>query len=158
MEISVKSKKFGQTIVLLDEDDYLKVEKYSLSLFINRRRLYVRLSFINGKRYLLHRYLMNAPECKVVDHINHNTLDNRKENLRLCTISQNCMNSMKHYKSKTSPYKGVVFENNKYYAQIRFNKNYKRIGTYETAEEAALAYNEAALKYHGEFAYLNEVK
>ena len=156
MKIIIKSKKFGERVILIDDNDFDKIKYYSLSLFKNKDRLYVRTSWINGKRYLLHRYLTNAPDDKQVDHINHNTLDNRvSTNLRLCTHSENMRNSLKHKKSIRSPYKGVATNNNSIYAFITINKVQKRLGSYKTHKDAAAAYNEAAVKHFGQFACLN---
>ena len=100
----------------------------------------------------LHRLIINAPEDMQVDHINGNKLDNRRENLRLCTNAQNCQNQTKR-KTNTSGYKGVCFhkKTNKWTAAI--SVNYKRIylGLFNTAAEAGKAYSEAAKKYHKDF-------
>jgi len=93
-----------------------------------------------------------------VDHINGDNLDNRKKNLRLCTYAENNRNR-KPLENKTSKYKGVGL--NKNYKiktwQARIVKNSKRysLGYFKNEKEAALAYNQAAKKYFGEFAYLN---
>lgn len=91
-----------------------------------------------------------------VDHINGNGLDNRRENLRLVTPSQNMFNSKKP-KNNTTGFKGVDFQKkeNKYRARIGVNNKRINLGQFNTAEEAARAYDEAAKKYHGEFAQLN---
>jgi hypothetical protein len=90
-----------------------------------------------------------------VDHKNGNSLDNRKENLRLCTIQQNSFNR----KPKNGKLK-VFYLNkssNKYSAQIGFNNKKIYLGQFKSKEEAAKAYNEAAIKYFGEFACLNKI-
>lgn len=93
-----------------------------------------------------------------VDHINGNPLDNRKENLRKASQTQNCQNRRKTLRPCKSKYKGVVKRNNgSWQASIKFNKQYQCLGTFIKEEDAAQAYNEAALKYHGEFACLNEI-
>lgn len=113
----------------------------------------------NGKCFMMHRLIINAPEDMYVDHINGNGLDNRRSNLRLCTHTQNCMNSLRR-KNKTSKYKGVSWskEKEKWAVYISYYKKHSFVGRYDTEIEAALAYNEAALKYHGEFAKLNEIE
>lgn len=116
---------------------------------------------IDGKKktILMHRYIMNAPKNKVVDHINGNTLDNRIENLRICSHKENIRNSKK-CKNNTSGYTGVFFykRTKRWQSCIGVNNKIINLGYYDTKEEAALAYNEAAIKYFGEFAKLNEVK
>lgn len=114
----------------------------------------------NGKRgiILMHRVIMDAPKGVEVDHVNGNKLDNRKENLRLCTHAQNMQNK-KIYKSNIQGFKGLTFIKGTGNIRARINKNGKEInlGMFATAEEAAKAYNEAAIKYFGEFANLNKI-
>jgi hypothetical protein len=110
-----------------------------------------------GKQKLIkmHRVIMNAPEEMAVDHIDHDTLNNQVENLRLCTTAQNMCNQGKQ-KNNTSGFKGVTKRKNRWEAGIRLGSLGKTyIGRYSTPEEAAHAYDEAAKKYHGEFAELN---
>jgi hypothetical protein len=105
-------------------------------------------------RLVMHESLNNK-DCLFVDHINHNTLDNRKQNLRVCTPQQNVHN-MRLPKHNTSGNKGVYeMANGRIRAIIWHNNKPKHLGYFDTKEEAAKAYNEAALKYFGEFACLN---
>ena len=109
----------------------------------------------------LHRVILSPPDGYFVDHINMNRLDNRRCNLRIATKAQNSYNRPAR-RDNTSGYKGVWFRSNVknkcWIAEIRINGKKIHIGTYQTKEEAALAYNEAAKKYHGEFARLNDVR
>jgi hypothetical protein len=91
-----------------------------------------------------------------VDHVNGDRLDNRRSNLRVATPGQNAMNHRLRSDNK-SGYKGVWFDAKlgKYTAFIRSGGRRKHIGVYVNAEGAALAYNEAAIRHHGEFAHLN---
>lgn len=102
----------------------------------------------------LGRYLLPT---EFIDHINMNAQDNRIENLRLATVSQNNMNKNAHIDNK-SGYKGIYFDkqSNRWKVEISFNKIRKYIGCFTDKIKAAKAYNEAALKYHGEFARLNK--
>ena len=111
-----------------------------------------------GKLMLLHRLIVNAPDDTVVDHINHNVLDNRKENLRICSIAENIRNS-KLRANNTSGYKGVCWlkRDNKWLANITFNSKTIYLGKYNDIIDAAQAYNDAAIKYFGEYASLNEI-
>lgn len=94
----------------------------------------------------------------VVDHIDGNSLNNNPLNLRESTRSQNSMN-MKVPSDNTTGYKGVTYDKSrsKYMVQISHGGIRVNGGRFNTAKEAALAYNELAKKYHGEFAKINEV-
>ena len=114
------------------------------------------LSNAGEKRVKLHHFVFgNDME---VDHINRDTLDNRKENLRYCTRSQNHCNK-RIQNNNTSGYKGVVFAKHvkKWKARVYDKGRQICVGHFDTKKEAALAYNEAAIKYYGEFARINEV-
>ena len=110
----------------------------------------------NGKSIKMHRQIMNAPDHLVVDHIDHNGLNNRRSNLRLATFTQNCQNQ-RRLSHKTSKYKGVHWNKGckKWAAQITSNKKTYRLGYFSNETEAARAYDQAARKYHRDFASLN---
>lgn len=107
-----------------------------------------------GKTIQMHRIVMDAPKGIMVDHINGNSLDNRKENLRFCNNGQNQSNSLSK-KGSSSVYKGVNFHKNKWRATITINKKSLHLGTYDTEKEAALAYNTKAKEVFGDFSRLN---
>lgn len=126
-----------------------------------RQRFGSRKLFPNSKRknYFLHRLLMNAPSHLEVDHINGNGLDNRRGNLRLCTRRENGRNR-KLSGINTSGFHGVHFSKDgkrqkRWTTTIRTSRGKKYIGRFHTKEEAALAYNKAAKKYHKKYATLN---
>lgn len=123
----------------------------------NKERVYFTTKK-NRKSFFLHRLIIGAIGKINVDHINGDTRDNRKVNLRLCTASQNNMN-MKTPKRNTSGYRGVSWHKSfkKWAAYITINYKLKYLGAFDNKEAAALAYNEAAVKYHGKFASLNKV-
>lgn len=103
-----------------------------------------------GKPIRMHAFILG---CKC-DHKNHDTLDNRRDNLRRCTSSQNAMNRRKR-SDNTSGYKGVQRLGKKWCVHVTVNRRQRHIGMFSSLEEDARAYDAAAKKYHGEFANLN---
>ena len=105
----------------------------------------------NKKHTVLHRLIMNTPKGYVTDHINGDKLDNRRENLRICTQHQNSMNT-RISKNNKSGVKGVsTTPFGKYRARIMVNGVEIRLGHYETLEEATKARKRAERKYFGEY-------
>ena len=98
----------------------------------------------------MHRIIAGASEGEEVDHINGNTFDNRRENLRICTHAEN-MRNRKVHKNNRLGVKGVYLARGKFRAEININKKKIRLGVFATLEAAALSYRLAAVKYHGEF-------
>ena len=114
---------------------------------------------LNGKAVLLHRLIaerMGLSLDGVIDHINGNALDCRRENLQSCTHQQNIMKQRKSVVS-ASQYKGVMPFRGKWRSRITINKKTLHIGVYNTEAEAATAYNQKAKELFGEFANLNKV-
>jgi hypothetical protein len=104
---------------------------------------------------LMHRAIMNASKGVVVDHINGDGLDNRRENLRLCTNAENGRNRRLAKNNKTG-YTGVTLtRSGTYYAHIKVNKKVINLGFFDVAEVAARVRDEAAKKFFGAFAKLN---
>lgn len=112
----------------------------------------------NSKKGFMHRYIIEAPKDMVTDHINRDILDNRRSNLRLCSVAQNNMNSFRTG-NISSKYKGVSWNKslNKWISSICLNRNNIYIGSFINEKEAAIAYNEKAEDIFGEFAYLNKI-
>ena len=106
---------------------------------------------------LMHREILPAPPGLLVDHRNTDSLDNRRSNLRLATPSQNSCNSRRDKSNTYSRYRGVSFSKRKgkWFATIRVNGKRLWLGYFDNELDAARAYDEAAKKYHGEFARLN---
>lgn len=104
----------------------------------------------------LHRLIMCAPDDAEIDHKNHNGLDNRRCNLRIAIGSQNQRNRRK-YKKGTSRFLGVSLnrKENKWVAQIKYEGRNRTLGRFDSEEEAALSYDNAARKHFGEFANPN---
>lgn len=106
----------------------------------------------------MHRVIMKAKKGVQVDHINGDSLDNRKTNLRLASHSEN-MRNRKLQKNNTTGYKGVWYnkKRQKYIATIKTNGQSRTIKSADTALEAAEAYNKRALELYGDFARLNVI-
>jgi hypothetical protein len=119
----------------------------------------VRTAFENGKKrhISMHRQIMNPPKDKCIDHENQNGLDNRRINLREASKAENNRNRRKIIGAGSSIYKGVMFKNdhNKFYASIKVNGQKIFLGYFDSDIDAAKAYDQAAILYHGEFASLN---
>jgi hypothetical protein len=155
----------NRAIIVDAEDAWVLAEtKWSMG-FYGKPRHYPAASssscFIK-KRAILSRVVTNAPEGAVVDHANHNTSDNRKRNLRVCTKEQNSQNVRRA--RSVCPYRGVSEHQcsrrggkmtRPWRAVIRANGRVHHLGEYATPEEAARAYDAAAMRLHGVFAILN---
>ena len=111
-----------------------------------------------GQSIFLHRYIMMAPDCYQVDHVNQNKLDCQRTNLRLVKPEKNYINR-KMLSTNTTGFKGVCFDKarGKFTAHIALDKKQHNLGRFDTAIEAARVYNEAAKKLHGEYAFLNVI-
>jgi len=111
---------------------------------------------VKRKTIMMHRFILNAPRHLVVDHINHNGLDNRKSNLRLCTRAENSRNR-RSFNNKSSRYKGVSWDKQRklFLAAIRCNGKYYNLGRFKSETAAAKAYDKKTRELFGEFAYLN---
>lgn len=144
-------KKTGQIVLVDDEDSHwLEDNKW----YITNKE------YVSVNNFALHRLVMGcvSGDNIVVDHINHNTLDNRKCNLRKCTFRENLLNSKGKPNHRSTPYKGVFPTSyNSYIVKIKNGNTETLVGTYKNLYEAAIAYNNAAIENFGEYAYLNEL-
>jgi len=143
---------------LVDDRDYEELSKHKWYY----EHGYARRDYqIAGKRHrvYMHKLIAGTPDGMHTDHINGDKLDNRAENLRVCSASENQMNSEKN-KNSSSKYKGVSFykRDEKWQAGIMLNRKDIYLGRFTSEIEAAKAYNEAAINYFGEFAKLNILK
>lgn len=134
---------------LVDDEDFelLNKWKWHYSSRYARRNMFL-------QKRPMHYEILEKRAGYVVDHINGNTLDNRRENLRYCLQSENIKNT-KVRKDNTSGYKGVRFEHGKYRAVIHANNQKMHLGMFDTPEDAARAYDKAAKRHHGEYARTN---
>jgi hypothetical protein len=162
-EIKVTGRNY-ELSVFVDEEDYqtLDLGSYNWSRLIGCTTTYVK-THKKGKTILLHRLIMgleNAPRSVLVDHKDHNGLNNCRTNLRKTDSSGNHANYLKRLSAKNfSPYKGVHLCSDKrskpWRADIKLSGKNKHLGYYRTQEEAALAYNKAAIEHFGDMANLN---
>lgn len=142
-ELIIYSKTHGQQTILIDTEDYEKVKEYNWGLC----HFYM-TAYKNKKVIRLHRFLINAVDGLIVDHINRNTLDNRKSNLRMVTPQINTRNC-KVYKNRAYEVNGINIRKNKYYVNITINGKTKHLGVYEKLEDAVKCRKEAEMKYWG---------
>lgn len=145
----------------VDDENYeelVKFKWYALgcrpgSIYAVRK---IRLASGRQTNEFMHRRILSASEDIVVDHVNGDGLDNRRSNLRLCSLAENNRNRRRG-KDNTSGYKGVHWCRRRrlWRARIKHGRRPVCLGFYKTPEEAARAYDGAAKTYHGEFALLN---
>ncbi|WP_297419141.1 HNH endonuclease [Clostridium sp.] len=153
-----KNKEVGRAIIDVNNIDIIK--NYKWLLRGDKGYNYVGTTTKQkGKILRLHRLLLNAKDNELVDHINHNTLDNRLKNLRKVDKSKNAMNE----KIKNNNKSGVtgVFWNNKtqkWWAYINKNKKRYSLGYYLDIEDAIKVRKDAEEKYFGEYSYNNSMK
>lgn len=145
--------------VVVDDEDFPRLSAYKWRVQKSKHTNYaVRAEMKKGirKTISMHRQILGIVGREIcVDHINDNGLCNIKSNLRKCSYSQNQSNKRKF--GGSSKYKGVFYEKkrDKWRSQISYSNKTFFIGRYQTEKDAAIAFNNAALKVFGEFARLN---
>lgn len=150
-------------VALVDDEDYDRINAHKwYARFDRTTNSYYAMRNSptdgNGKRktILMHREVMNAKDGEQVDHINHETLNQQKPHLRLCSCSQNCSNRGLR-PNNTSGFKGVSLDKptGKWKAYVSVDRKRRHIGYFETALKAAVAYDAAAILYYGSSARTN---
>lgn len=154
-------------VALVDDEDYEELSKYKWHAIKGNSTWYATRSVYLGggrknritKSIIMHRQIMGAENSsEIIDHVDHDGLNNQKNNLRNTTYNGNNKNkSSKKTESSTSKYLGVNFDKNRnrWRARIRVNDKEIYIGRFKCEIEAAKAYDKAARKHHGEFANPN---
>jgi len=139
---------------VIDSEDAEKVLAHNW--FLNSQG-YPAYGIWRNKQMRMHHLIVGMNPDGKIDHINGNTLDNRKCNLRFASNTENARNRRKTKSPTSSKYKGVSFYKNtgKWRAYIKVNKKFIALGSYELEVDAAKAYNAAALLYHKDYANLN---
>jgi HNH endonuclease len=147
----------------VDDDDYDYLIQYSWQIIQSRTdgRVYARHNFWSKKdkrpkSILMHHVILKQKSHKDVDHINGDGLDNRKQNLRFISRTQNNYNSQKRVNA-TSKYKGVSWrkDREKWRAVATINGANKYLGLFNNEITAAAAYDSAAVEHFGEYARFN---
>ncbi len=156
-QIPLTQEKFA----LVDEADFEELSKYKWYVTKSHRDLYARRKVHKTNSCIyMHRQILGLTKKDKMDtdHINHNTLDNRRCNLRICTRSQNNQNGIKQANC-SSKLKGVSWykRDKKWRAYITYYKQTIHLGYFDSEIEAAIAYNKKAEELFGEFARLNNV-
>jgi hypothetical protein len=142
-------------IALVSPEDSPLLSGFSWAVSGKLPRLYAYRSIReNGKKGViyLHRLVARATDGDVVDHINGNTLDDRRENLRLCNHAENLRN---RGPQSGRAFKGIRPSGSRWSASIQINRRRIQLGVFDTEIEAAQVYDDAAAKYFGEFAWFN---
>lgn len=157
MEIKLTQNK----VALVSDEDFMFLSQWKWHALKNRvgNTFYAR-HMEGNQLFITHRLIMNAQPGEEVDHINGDGLDNRRENLRICTHAENMGNQKKRCftdRECTSVYRGVCWKkkNKKWCAQITYNYKKVYIGLYLSESDAARAYNKKADELFGSFANLN---
>lgn len=144
---------------MVDDEDFESLSNYRWYAAKSKYVYYARRGIWTGSKMVLlsmHRTIMKAQPGQVVDHKDGNTLNNQKSNLRFCTYVQNNANRISK-RGSGSIYKGVHWHKGSeaWRANIGVNKKQLALGSFQTEEDAARAYNTAAASIYGEFAKLN---
>ena len=139
-------------IAIVDDEDYEKINRQKWCACRYRKTFYaIRKKNNTNSTVYMHRLIMNMTDNRKIDHRDNNGLNNQKENLRVCSDSENKCNRGKTCVNSVG-FKGVTPRRKKFVAQIRKNNKNYYLGIFSSVEEAASAYDKAANLLHGDFA------
>ena len=158
-KIDISTNKYPNTFALVDDEDFERVNQ--LGWYVNKGGYVIHNQHYtkDHKRVYfsirLSRFIMSAPKGMIVDHINHDLLDNRKENLRICTQSENLMNA-KLRKDNSSGVRGIYWIKDKKKYRVEIQKRNKVLFRkyFKTLEEAIQARKKAEKTFFGEYAFI----
>lgn len=136
----------------IDFSDHWRTIGYNWYAMVTHTNVYA-YATVDKRTLLMHRHILQPPDGMEVDHVDNDGLNNRQSNLRVATRSQNMTN--KEYAVGVSGYRGVSANGSGWKARINQNGKEISLGTFDTAEEPARAYDTAAKELHGAFAQLN---
>jgi hypothetical protein len=138
---------------MVDDEDFEWLNQWNW--YLDSHGYATKTNNSNNSKIFMHRIIMNCPIGTMIDHIDRDPLNNRRDNLRFCNHAQNAMNKKKG-KNYSTTYKGVRISDGKYIcAQIKLNGKSIHLGTFPNEETAARAYDIKAKELFGEYARLN---
>lgn len=139
-------------VALVDDCDFERVSAIQWNKLEAKGGVYAQ-GCVAQRRLLMHRFVLDAPKGVIVDHRNHQTLDNRRSNLRICNSSLS--NVFKGHRPNKYGFRGVARRRSKYFGRVTIEGRVYVSAAFDTPVEAARAYDALAARHHGEFAVLN---
>jgi len=148
---------------IVDKEDYEKVNSYSWYANVSPEGHVYAIRVSKRKGHKMHRFVIAAKPGELVDHINGNTLDNRKRNLRIVSPTQNNANQKPHTGKKYSKFKGVSYlisgnRSKRWTSCVQYQGRVIRLGYFSTELEAHLAYKKKHLEIYGSYSYFSRGK